>query len=229
MLKNNRTLLLYGALLLMSINVNGQERYPMLINLKGVDEQPWTFGLIFGTSTYSLSYKNQSTIAPKIHESVGKNVRLLAESRIAKNIHLRFEPGVVLNRTSIGNIGSENIDKGFTEFQIPLLLKFQGRRNGNFNPFIIGGVVANYKTNNDLENVDDWEIPYQRLMNSSEIGIGSDFYLKKSKIGVSVRYLSALGTDLKLGIPSEISNLKTHAILFLISFETKDGWKLYGR
>lgn len=126
-----------------------------------------------------------------------------------------------MNRAAIGNP-----EGGITEVQLPLLIKYQGERHANYNPFILGGYLASYKTSQELES---WTIPYHRLMHSIELGAGVDFYLKKSKLALGVRMITPIVSDQKDSGISSLKDFQSKAVLFTISFETKDGWKLYAR
>ena len=146
---------------------------------------------------------------------------MVAEHRILERTDLRIEPGILLNRAAIGNP-----EGGITEVQLPLLIKYQAERHANYNPFILGGYLASYKTSQELES---WTIPYNRLMHSIELGAGVDFYLKKSKLALGVRMITPIVSDQKESGTSALKDLQSKAVLFTISFETKDGWKLYAR
>ena len=226
MLKNNVLRhLIIGFLAIASFSVQAQKRHPSGLNLRGADAEPWSFGILFNLSNYGTSYTIENPPIDKqelnIHSEPGAGIRFVAERRLAHRLDLRVEPGILLDRAGIGNP-----DGGITEVQLPLLLKFQGQRHANFNPFLIAGYLGSLKTSQELEN---WAVPYKRVMHSVEAGAGIDFYLKKSKLGLGVRMNTPLASDQRKDKPSALSNLKSKALVFFISFETKDGWKLYAR
>jgi len=220
----NRPIITIAAILF-SLFGQAQKRHPSGLNLPGADQELWNFGILFNLTNYGTSYTIEN---PPIDETalnsfdrIAEGFRLVAEHRILERIDLRIEPGIILNRAAIGNP-----EGGITEVQLPLLIKYQGERHANYNPFILGGYLASYKTSQELES---WTIPYHRLMHSIELGAGVDFYLKKSKLALGVRMITPIVSDQKDSGISTLKDLQSKAVLFTISFETKDGWKLYAR
>jgi len=213
------------AAILFSLFSQAQKRHPFGLNLRGADQERWNFGILFNLTNYGTSYTIENPpiddTALNIFDGIAGGFRLVAEHRILERTDLRIEPGIVLNRAEIGN--PEGV---ITELQLPLLIKYQGERHANYNPFILGGYLASYKTSQELEA---WTIPYHRLLHSIELGAGVDFYLKKSKLALGVRIITPIVSDQKESSISTLKDLKSKAVLFTISFETKDGWKLYAR
>ena len=213
------------AAILFSLFSQAQKRHPFGLNLRGADQELWNFGILFNLTNYGTSYTIENPpiddTALNIFDGIAGGFRLVAEHRILERTDLRIEPGIVLNRAAIGNP-----EGGITELQLPLLIKYQGERHANYNPFILGGYLASYKTSQELES---WTIPYHRLLHSIELGAGVDFYLKKSKLALGVRIITPIVSDQKESSIGKLKDLKSKAVLFTISFETKDGWKLYAR
>jgi hypothetical protein len=220
----NRPIITIVAILF-SLFGQAQKRHPSGLNLRGADQELWNFGILFNLTNYGISYTIENPLIDEtslnIFDGTAGGFRLVAEHRILERIDLRIEPGIILNRAAIGNP-----EGGITEVQLPLLIKYQGERHANYNPFILGGYLASYKTSQELES---WTIPYHRLMHSIELGAGVDFYLKKSKLALGVRMITPIVSDQKDSGISTLKDLQSKAVLFTISFETKDGWKLYAR
>jgi len=220
----NRPIITIAAILF-SLFGQAQKRHPSGLNLRGADQELWNFGILFNLTNYGTSYTIENPpideTSLNIFDGIAGGFRLVAEHRILERIDLRIEPGIILNRAAFGNP-----EGGITEVQLPLLIKYQGERNANYNPFILGGYLASYKTSQELES---WTIPYHRLMHSIELGAGVDFYLKKSKLALGVRMITPIVSDQKESGISALKDLQSKAVLFTISFETKDGWKLYAR
>ncbi|PTM05851.1 MAG: hypothetical protein DA439_04645 [Bacteroidetes bacterium] len=220
----NRPIITIAAILF-SLFGQAQKRHPSGLNLRGADQELWNFGILFNLTNYGTSYTIENppidATSLNIFDGIAGGFRLVAEHRILERIDLRIEPGIILNRAAIGNP-----EGGITEVQLPLLIKYQGERHANYNPFILGGYLASYKTSQELES---WTIPYHRLMHSIELGAGVDFYLKKSKLALGVRMITPIVSDQKDSGISTLKDLQSKAVLFTISFETKDGWKLYAR
>jgi len=220
----NRPIITIVAILF-SLFGQAQKSHPSGLNLRGADQELWNFGILFNLTNYGISYTIENPLIDEtslnIFDETAGGFRLVAEHRILERIDLRIEPGIILNRAAIGNP-----EGGITEVQLPLLIKYQGERHANYNPFILGGYLASYKTSQELES---WTIPYHRLMHSIELGAGVDFYLKKSKLALGVRMITPIVSDQKESGISALKDLQSKAVLFTISFETKDGWKLYAR
>ena len=220
----NRPIITIAAILF-SLFGQAQKRHPSGLNLRGADQELWNFGILFNLTNYGTSYTIENPpideTSLNIFDGIAGGFRLVAEHRILERIDLRIEPGIILNRAAIGNP-----EGGITEVQLPLLIKYQGERHANYNPFILGGYLASYKTSQELES---WTIPYHRLLHSIELGAGVDFYLKKSKLALGVRIITPIVSDQKESSISTLKDLQSKAVLFTISFETKDGWKLYAR
>ena len=220
----NRPIITIAAILF-SLFGQAQKRHPSGLNLRGADQELWNFGILFNLTNYGTSYTIENPLIDEtslnIFDGTAGGFRLVAEHRILERIDLRIEPGIILNRAAIGNP-----EGGITEVQLPLLIKYQGERHANYNPFILGGYLASYKTSQELES---WTISYHMLMHSIELGAGVDFYLKKSKLALGVRMITPIVSDQKESGISALKDLQSKAVLFTISFETKDGWKLYAR
>jgi hypothetical protein len=223
MLRSKQIITIFA--ILFSLFGQAQKRHPSGLNLRGADQELWNFGILFNLTNYGTSYSIENLpideTALNIFDGIAGGFRLVAEHRILERTDLRIEPGILLNRAAIGNP-----EGGITEVQLPLLIKYQGERHANYNPFILGGYLASYKTSQELES---WTIPYNRLMHSIELGAGVDFYLKKSKLALGIRMITPIVSDQKELGSSVLKDLQSKAVLFTISFETKDGWKLYAR
>ena len=209
--------------LLFSLLSQAQKRYPSGLNLRGADEELWNFGFLVNLTNYGTSYTienppiDSSTL--NIHDKIAGGIRFVAEHRIFGRTDLRIEPGILFDRAAIGNPKG-----GITELQLPLLIKYQSERHANYNPFILGGYLASYKTS---QNITSWSIPYYRFMHSIELGTGVDFYFKKSKFAISLRFITPIVSDQKNFTTNTFKNLRSKAVLLTIGIESKDGWKIY--
>jgi len=234
----NRFILIVVVLFFTTLG-QAQKRYPSGLNLKGADEELWNFGIMpyyhsFGLN-YELTDNKLNVFKNNLSQESFFGLRLTSEYTLTKTFNLRFEPGFILNKTFYGSLDSEtNLAQGISEIQVPILFKYQGDRNANFNPFIILGYSPSIKLLSGIER-DDIEsstgMAYNKISHSLEFGLGIDFYLTKGKLGIHARVLNEL-RNYKSESENPLilaENIKWRGIMLGISFETKDGWKLYAR
>jgi len=252
----NRPLITIAAILF-SLFGQAQKRYPSGLNLRGADEELWNFGIMPFYHSFGLDYvlvKNDlKNFEEKLAQESSFGLRLTAEYTLSNSLNLRFEPGFILNKTFYGLkdsaiIGTQSdgissdtppVYKGVAEIQLPILFKYQSYRNANFNPFIVLGYTPSIKLLNSKERKDINDVIVgmndHKISHSIEIGFGIDFYLTKGKLGIHARVLNELRNyDIKdvddpIGNSNLVENIKWRGIILGISFETKDGWKLYAR
>ena len=201
-MRRNRFILIVLILFFTTLS-QAQKRYPSGLNLKGADEELWNFGIMpyyhsFGLN-YELTDKKLNELTDKKLNEFKNNLsqesffglRLTSEYTLTKAFNLRFEPGFILNKTFYGSLDSEtNVAQGVSEIQLPIILKYQGERSANFNPFIILGYSPSIKLLSEIER-DDIEsstgMAYNKISHSLEFGLGIDFYLTKGKLGIHAR------------------------------------------
>ena len=236
-MRRNRFILIVLILFFTTLS-QAQKRYPSSLNLKGADEELWNFGIMPYYHSFVLNYELKDKLNEfknNLSQESFFGLRLTSEYTLTKAFNLRFEPGFILNKTFYGSLDSEtNVAQGVSEIQLPIILKYQGERSANFNPFIILGYSPSIKLLSGIER-DDIEsstgMAYNKISHSLEFGLGIDFYLNKGKLGIHARVLNELrnyksesGNSLILA-----ENIKWRGIMLGVSFETKDGWKLYAR
>ena len=237
-MRRNRFILIVLILFFTTLS-QAQKRYPSGLNLKGADEELWNFGIMpyyhsFGLN-YELTDKKLNEFKNNLSQESFFGLRLTSEYTLTKAFNLRFEPGFILNKTFYGSLDSEtNVAQGVSEIQLPIILKYQGERSANFNPFIILGYSPSIKLLSEIER-DDIEsstgMAYNKISHSLEFGLGIDFYLTKGKLGIHARVLNEL-RNYKSESENPLilaENIKWRGIMLGVSFETKDGWKLYAR
>jgi hypothetical protein len=216
-----------------------QKRHPSGLNLKGADEELWNFGIMPYYHSFGLNYELTDNKLNEFKNNLSQEsffgLRLTSEYTLTKAFNLRFEPGFILNKTFYGSLDSEtNVAQGISEIQAPILFKYQGDRNANFNPFIILGYSPSIKLLSGIER-DDIEsstgMAYNKISHSLEFGLGIDFYLTKGKLGIHARVLNELSNyNSESENPLILAeNIKWRGIMLGVSFETKDGWKSYAR
>jgi hypothetical protein len=237
-MRRNRFILIVLILFFTTLS-QAQKRYPSGFNLKGADEELWNFGIMPYYHSFGLNYELTDNKLNEFKNYLSQEsffgLRLTSEYTLTKAFNLRFEPGFILNKTFYGSLDSEtNVAQGVSEIQLPIILKYQGERSANFNPFIILGYSPSIKLLSGIER-DDIEsstgMAYNKISHSLEFGLGIDFYLTKGKLGIHARVLNELRNYKSESENPLISaeNIKWRGIMLGVSFETKDGWKLYAR
>jgi hypothetical protein len=237
-MRRNRFILIVLILFFTTLS-QAQKRYPSGFNLKGADEELWNFGIMPYYHSFGLNYELTDNKLNEFKNYLSQEsffgLRLTSEYTLTKTFNLRFEPGFILNKTFYGSLDSEtNVAQGVSEIQLPIILKYQGERSANFNPFIILGYSPSIKLLSGIER-DDIEsstgMAYNKISHSLEFGLGIDFYLTKGKLGIHARVLNELRNYKSESENPLISaeNIKWRGIMLGVSFETKDGWKLYAR
>ncbi len=111
-----------------------------------------------------------------------------------------------------------------TYMEFPLLLKYKGKRNNNFRPYVIGGVNPKYDLSS-RKKIPDEEMPKIRLNKfdfSGELGAGFDFYLMYFKFSIELKYSIGLTNSLvydKTQYTSSIDKMTSNMWLLSFHFE----------
>ncbi len=168
-------------------------------NLRSFDEQKLHFGFLIGFNTTDFriyqsgarTTENGQTAryAEMLKIIPGINLGIVSNLRLAKNLDLRFLPGIGFSQRDLSfidehGVRDENtlkIKSTFLEF--PLLLKYSALRMHNAKPYLITGINTRYDLAKDKQD---------RLMLKSldyywDIGAGMDFYLNYFRLSVEIR------------------------------------------
>jgi len=145
------------------------------------------------------------------YDKLGAGLGFLVEHRTFSKIYFRVEPRAMFNRSFVGNP-----EGGISEFQLPILIKLKAYQN----IFLLGGYLASIKLNDDLFA---FAIPVKRTLHSIEAGIGIDLKITNGLLGLSLRGINQLTTDVIQGTSLSQLNkmINTSAIMLHISFEGK--------
>ncbi len=185
--------------LLIHINVCGQKQRPK--NKSWYDDQLFHFGfsLGFNTMDYNITPSQKYLRADSLYPEVSKlnpgiNIQIVTDFRPAKNIDIRFLPGVSFGQRVIRYYKNgvlvndqQKLESSYLEF--PLLLKFKGDRLNNVRPYIITGLNYRYDLAGKKE-FDDTKPVYIRIKRPDlyyEMGAGLDFYLPYFKLSVELK------------------------------------------
>ena len=162
-------------------------------------EPPINLGLLFFVS--DLERFPDNSRGPRDFLDFYFGLRFTSEYRFRRGISIRVEPGVVQSKYFYR--GDNNV-----EIEVPILIKYAPLRRSRFNPYIIGGYLANYKFQGKLIDIDA-----VRRKDFFEYGIGIDLKLKKSTIGFGLRYNSE--------ILMRREELKANSFMLFLSFDNR--------
>ncbi|MGB1132084.1 MAG: porin family protein [Flavobacteriaceae bacterium] len=205
-------------------------------NLPNFDEKNLKFGYFIGTNTYDykILYKENPRYPITVERGTGLNIGLIGELKINKNLNLSFEPGLYSNNTKIifnerlfftsfndtlWNVKSNNI-------HLPILLKYNSKRLGNFKPYLQAGVSTSLnlgKIEGSFENYLIENLNFDDVGFFYELGFGIDFYLRYFKFSPSIRGVFSIKNELPENIPKNpwtgnIEKMFTRAIFINLSF-----------
>jgi hypothetical protein len=177
----------------------GQKQKPK--NESWYDEKLLHFGFSLGFNTMdfnitpSQEYLMQDSLYPEVSIlNPGINIQIVTDLRPARNMDIRFLPGVSFGQrviryyknTELYN-DDQRLESSFLEF--PLLLKYKGVRLNNVRPYVIGGLNYRYDLAAKKELDEDKPV-YIRLKRPDlyyEVGTGLDFYLTYFKLSVELK------------------------------------------
>ena len=205
-------------------------------NLPNFDEKNLKFGYFIGTNTYNYKviHKENPRYPVTIERGTGLNIGLIGELKINKNLNLSFEPGLYSNNTKIifnerlfftnyndtlWNVKSNNI-------HLPILIKYNSKRLGNFKPYLQAGVSTSLnlgKIEGSFENYLIENLNFADVGFFYELGFGIDFYLRYFKFSPSIRGVFSIKNELPENIPKNpwtgnLDKMFTRAVFINLSF-----------
>jgi opacity protein-like surface antigen len=186
--------------------------------------------------------------------TIGFSVGLIGDLRLNDYFNLRFEPGLDISKRKLTYSDSIWNHKPYQQYglphslddndvirnikstyiNLPLLLKFGGKRRHNIRPYLIGGVSLgiDLKSNehSSSDNTNGKEGFRMTTFNYSwQAGAGIDWYLPYFKFTTEIRGSFGINDELiEDGTPpgskstpwtDPIENLQSRAIFFVIKFE----------
>jgi hypothetical protein len=224
--------------LLIPITSFSQKQKPK--NESWYDEKLLHFGfsLGFNTMDFNITPSQEYLAVDSLYPEVtilnpGINIQIVTDLRPARNLDLRFLPGVSFGQRVIRFYKNEELyndqqrlESSFLEF--PLLLKYKGERLNNVRPYVIGGLNYRYDLAGKKEYDDEKPI-YLRLKRPDlyyELGAGMDFYLTYFKLSVELKmstgFANVLYKDNPPGHPeynSAIEKMRSQIWILAFHFE----------
>jgi hypothetical protein len=215
------------------------------------DNLPFYFGLTLGINhsflhvTRSPDFLNPSVNTYGINQiqprgSGGLELGFMGTMKIVKHLEARFVPKLIIGgsntliysypATGADTIISENIKLPTTIFTLPLHLKFNSDRIGNFRVYLFGGVKydINLSANSDeYKRSRDLGLfpapPFKKSILGAEAGIGFNFYAPFAVISPEIRLGTTLGNnqmrDLSNPYSNTIDRINQRMVTFSINFE----------
>ncbi len=162
----------------------------------------------------------------------GFTVGFIGDIRVHEYLTLRFVPGVgfytrevkrEVTGASSGGLRDTTQQVGNTALELPLLLKFHGKRRGNTRLYLVGGI----KSSTDVGNKKKDRLPNQLRANSSDLsieyGVGADLFYPIFKFGPELRISHGLRNlnpeDAKNPFNQALGHFTSHTITLFFNFE----------
>jgi len=203
-------------------------------NIPQYDEVFWQWGYYFGVTYFGFKTRHKLPRQEiSVYPELGFNVGLISDFKITRMFSLRTEPGLFFAyRTLIFNYIADPYDRirkaRSSYIFVPVLGKFNALRNGNFRPYVIGGVIWAYNLNSYETSINDNRNGVFRMTRENffwTVGVGFEFYLYYFKLIPSIRGVFAINneyvpdTDPDSPWTKNLEFVGTHGIYFSLTFE----------
>jgi len=228
--------ILTALFLLGSVCVRAQR----VLYLENHDSKPYYFGITLSSSSGRLNtslhstFLNQDTIlTAEPLSSPGFALGLLATTRLSNRFEGRFNPELMFTDRSISyNLRYADRDLGTKVVQkvesvivtLPLQVKFNSDRIGNFRVYLLGGGKIDYDlaSNAQARKAEDI-IKLQKVDYGVEAGMGFNFYFQSFIFSPEIKISSGLNNiharDEHLKYSNVIDRIQSHMIVFSIHLE----------
>ena len=205
------------------------------------DDLVYYFGLTLG---YNYSYlhlskspkflQSDSIMSAEPGPSGGIAMGLMATARLSDHFQVRVNPQLIiggakyiaftLGKTKPGEGIIQNQSLPSTLISLPLQVKFNSDRIGNFRTYLLGGIKydTDLSSNSSARNVDDI-IKLKRNDLGFEIGIGFNFYLPFVTVSPEIKISNGLTNihqyDPNLKYSNVLDRILSRMVVFSIHFE----------
>ncbi|MDE3252225.1 MAG: PorT family protein [Bacteroidota bacterium] len=205
------------------------------------DDLVYYFGLTLGYNYSSLHIaksaqflQSDSIMSAEPGSSGGIAMGLMATARLSDHFQVRLNPQLIiggskyiqyrLNKTKPGEADLQNQILPSTLVSLPIQIKFNSDRIGNFRTYLLGGLKldTDLSSNSTARNVDDI-IKLKRNDIGFEFGMGFNFYLPFVTISPEIKISNGL-TDLhqrdpNLKYSNVLDQILSRMVVFSIHFE----------
>jgi len=226
--------LLLTVLVLSSLLANAQFKPEAPRNIPQYDEVFWQWGYYFGL-TY-MGFRTRFNTPREeffVFPEVGFNVGLTSDFKLTRMFSFRIEPGLIFAYRKLNfNYIDDPYDKvryiRSSYIYMPMLAKFNALRNGNFRPYISGGMIWAYNLNSFENSANDNSRGIFRLKRQTwlwTVGLGFEMYLYYFKLTPSIRGVFGItneyvpDSDPESPWTSHIEYMTTEGIYFVLTFE----------
>lgn len=233
----HRQILLSVIILICAIQANAQQD----IYRRNHDDLVYYFGLTLG---YNYSYlhvsksakflQSDSIMSAEPGPSGGIAMGLMATGRLSDHFQIRVNPQLIiggskyiaftLNKTKPGESAIQNQSLPSTLISLPIQLKFNSDRIGNFRTYMLAGLKydTDLSSNSSARNVDDI-IKLKRNDFGFEIGLGFNFYLPFVTVSPEIKISNGLSNihqlDPALKYSNSLDQILSRMVVFSIHFE----------
>ena len=158
---------------------------------------------IFPDSSLLYTGLADSVYKVEAHGTVGFNFNVISELRLGNYFSLRLLPGLMLGQRNLvyqmRKPGTPRFEPTLYEYtmkipsiyiDVPLLLKFRGKRINNYRPYLIGGMAVRYDLDAKRAGRENegYTINPDPLDYFYEFGFGVDFFLVYFKFAAEFKY-----------------------------------------
>lgn len=208
---------------------------------RGHEDLPYYFGLTLGynTSTLNLSkaqpfLQSDSILIAEPRSSGGITMGLMATGRLSDHFQVRINPQLVIGGSKSINfkLGSAKAGEAQVQNQIlpatlvsvPIQLKFNSDRIGNFRTYLLAGLKfdTDLSSNSASRNVEDM-IKLKRNDIGFELGLGFNFYLPFVTLSPEIKISNGLSNlhqvDPALKYSNNLGQILSRMIVFSLHFE----------
>lgn len=208
--------------------------------LENHDSKPYYFGITLSTASGRLNttlhphFLNQDTImVAEPLNSPGFALGLLATTHLSNRFEGRFNPELVFTDRSFSyNLRYADRDLGSSVVQkvesvivtLPVQLKFNSDRIGNFRVYMLGGGKLDYDlaSNAQARKAEDL-IKLQKITYGIEAGLGFNFYFQSFIFSPEIKISNGLNNiharDQYLKYSSVLDRIQSRMIVFSIHLE----------
>jgi hypothetical protein len=191
------------------------------------DDKPFHLGLMLGYNSSFLHYShapifvaNDSVLATNMTPSKGISLGLMGTFRLNDHFDFRFNPQLslsgyktltfVLDSTKLASgLPSQQVQKlPTTIISLPLQVKFNSDRVGNFKVYLFGGIKYDIDlSSNNRERNSNSMIHLNKYDWGIEGGVGFSFYLPAGVISPEIKFSDGLRNMLQKDVSSKYSNV----------------------
>jgi Outer membrane protein beta-barrel domain len=213
------------------------EQSAKVLHYQIVDMRRLHFGFTIGLNTFDYNFLRRVPGDPRFAQVIGLepgfNVNIVSELRLNENFALRFLPGLVFGQRRVSLLIPPKYSvQTFTEVEsnyidVPILIKYKGKRQYNYRPYLIGGLSFRYDMAARKNPKFDIPVGGQELSVNMkpfdtylECGFGMDYYLTYFKLSTEIKLSLGIRNILDSNlVPAGINGFTSQIVLINFHFE----------